>query len=109
MTTQAVSICLHGSKGGKFTATATDDAWTECVDANSLSLYQLLRGASITGYSGSYTGGCAVFRIYNTNRSEVKCIGALDIITEEGYHELPRPVSIQDDDVVQVHCVAVPT
>jgi hypothetical protein len=110
MTTQAVSICLHGGpKGQKFTATATDDAWTECTDANGLSAYQAIKGSTITGYSGSYTGGCGVFRIYNTVSGQVKCIGALNIITEEEAQLLTRPVSITENDIVQVHCVAAPT
>lgn len=109
MSTQAVSICLHGSKGNKFTATATDDVYGECVDANSLSAYKTLKGAQITGYSGSYTAGAGIFRIYNTQTSEEKCIGALNIITEEEYTALDNPVTIQENDVVQVLPVATPT
>ncbi len=109
MSTQAVSICIHGSRSQKFTATATDDAWTECTDGNSLSAYQVLKGARITGYTGSYTGGGAFFRIYNTVSGTVKCLGALDIITEEEYHALNHPISIQENDIVQVFSVEVPT
>jgi hypothetical protein len=109
MTTQATRVNLMGSKGDTFTATATDDAFTEAVNAESHSLYQILKGQKLTCYSGSYTAGGGMFQIRNTLTGQVKFRGFLEIITEESVAPIPTPIVVEENDIVEIFCEAAPT
>lgn len=103
-------ISFYGTRGASFTMTDVSDSWTEATDAtNSLSLDDTLLGETITGYSGSKGAAGGFFAIYNTVRQQYKMLGALDVLTEEGYHTFDWPVKIEDKDIVQIFSVAAPT
>jgi hypothetical protein len=108
MTTQTVTVCVNGSKGHKFTATATDDVYTSLVDANSLDIGDVLAGETITGYSGEYAAGVAMWVIKNKN-GVIVCCGVCDVTTEQVYHLLSRPYRVQAGDIMQSFCTATPT
>ena len=111
MTTQTGLASLLGPEGGfKFSATCTDDSWTELVDeVSSLSLYKVMKGRQVTHYTGQYAAGGGIFRIFNTNTNQVKAVFLGNIITEEKVYEFPAGVTIEENDVLQAKTVAVPT
>lgn len=109
MSTQACVASVGGSAGNSYTKTNTDDAWGEMVDANSLSLWQTLKGETLTCGFGSYTGGAGVCRIRNQQTNQVKAMWVLQIVTEEQMIQFDRPVRVDQYDVLEVFSVAVPT
>ena len=111
MTTQTIYAQINGPKGGQaFTATCTDDAWTELKDAvSSLSLYEVLLGMPINQLLGSYNAGGAMVRVRNSQNNVVKILEALPIVTEERTTYLDEPFSVQQYDIIEAFCEAVPT
>ena len=106
MTTQATKCTLHNANNSKallFTKTNTDDAWGEMVDSvDSLSLYDKLKGTTVTHFTGNYTAGAGIFRIRNTVTSEIKALECLDMVKGATRRPLLRPVLITDNDVLEV-------
>ena len=103
-------ICLYGTRSARFTMTDSSDAWVEGTDeTNTLSLDDVLIGETLTGYSGSMGAAAGFFRIYNTATQRIKAAGALDVATEEVYHEFDYPIRVEDKDIVQIFSVATPT
>ena len=106
MSTQAMKVSLISSRGEmalEYTATLTDDAgYAELVDSvNGLSLYKTMKGMSIDRFIGSYAGGCGSFRIRNTNNNTIKAIEAVPKAGGEYVDRLFKPVTIQDNDVIE--------
>ena len=108
MTTQTIYCQLNGNKGGAFTATCTDDAWNELLDANSQSLWKVLKGAEISQVLGSYDAGGAMVRVRNSVTNEVKMLEALAIVTEEQTIYVD-PFEVEQDDILEAFCEAPPT
>ena len=85
------------------TVNATDDAWTELVDGvNSLKLFEIAKGLSFNQYVGNYAAGSGMFRIRNTFNNQIKCMGALGVISK-GLEMLPllRPFTVADGDTIE--------
>jgi len=113
MTTQTVYCQLHGPSGGlDFTATCTDDTWTELKDGStgsSLSLYEVLKGYTINQILGSYAAGGGFVRVRNTQNNQVKVLEPLPVVTEERTVYLDRPFVVQEYDILEAFVEAVPT
>lgn len=112
MTTQTVYGELSGDQGGiDFTATCTDDTWTELLDGssgNTLSLDDILLGKSINTISGSYNAGGGQIRVRNTVTNDVKMLEFLAIVTEEHTREI-EAFTVEPDDIIEAFTVATPT
>ena len=107
--TNATQVSLYGTAGDTFTKANTDDSWGTAVNPDGLNLGDVLKNETISGYSGSYTDALGCFRIRNTVTNDVKYIGLLSVITEEEYVPLDYSVSIEENDILEVFTVAVPT
>jgi len=106
------SYCtLTGTQGGlAFDVTDAGDAFTEMVDElSNLSLYECMKGQAITGWVGSHAAGASFIRVRNTVSNKVKCLEALDVITEETLRYFDRPFVIEQDDILECFHVVVPT
>ena len=104
---QICEVGVSGNSGDEFVNTGVDGAWTELVNADGLSLWEVLEGKTLNGYCGSYTTGGGMYRIYNTTSKRVKMMGLLNIITEEEFAPMHHTVSVTKNDVIQVRTVAV--
>ena len=113
MTTQTTIIALQGPGGGvpgtssarRFTATSTDAAVNEQLSSvGTLSLYKVMKGATITHAAGQFAAGIGIGRIRNTVTNKVKCHIIMDVIGEEIYRPLDKPVVVEDNDIVEVYC-----
>ena len=104
---QICEVGVNGTRGDEFTCTGVDGSWTEMVNTDTLSLWQVLEGATLTGYCGSYTTGGGLIRIYNTVSRQVKTMALLNIITEEEFALFYKPVRVAKNDIIQVHTLAV--
>jgi len=105
MTTQTALFCLHGPDGGRhFSATATDAAITEITTTTGTnSLYDVLKGKSITHAAGQYAAGIGIGRIRNTQTNEVKAYIPCDVIGEEIYRPLKQPVMVEENDILEAY------
>lgn len=111
MTTQTVYAQVHGPRGGMdYTATCTDDAWTELKSGTgTLSLYETLLGYPINQVLGSYAAGGGMVRVRNTVTNRVKMIEPLPIVTEERTGFLDQPFVVENYDILEAFTEAVPT
>ena len=105
MTTQTGTVTLQGpNRSYKMTATCTDDAWNELLDGtNGLKLYEIARGLPFNAYMGNYAAGSGTFRIRNTQTNQIKCMGAMGVISK-GLEVLPliAPFTVQENDTIEV-------
>jgi len=91
----------------KFTATTTDGAWTELVDANSLSLGDsALRGQRVTHESSYYAAGCAAMRVVSRD-GRIKAMWFAQLTTQENPTALKNPFTVESGDQVQAYSQAV--
>lgn len=111
MTTQTVSVTLlsMGDAVG-FTATCTDDTYTELKDSvGTLSLYQACKvGQKFHSFMGLYAAGGGNFRIRNTVTNQIKKLEMLS----NGTLQIPfkgGDYIVEMNDVIEAFCVAVPT
>jgi len=112
MTTQTTIVALMGRGGPqgasiarRFTATSTDGTVTEQTSTvGSLSLYKVMKGVTITHVAGQIAAGIGLARIRNTTTNKVKAYLIMDVVGEEIYRPLDQPVTIEDNDVVEVYC-----
>jgi hypothetical protein len=105
--TNACAVGLIGTKGDEFVLANTDGAWGELINADGLSLWEVLQGETISGYIGSYTTGGGIIRVYNPNTGRVEIMALLDIITEEVFHEFDHEFTVKNGDLLQVFTMAV--
>ena len=106
------SYCtLTGLQGGlAFDVTDSGDNWAEMVDElSNLSLYECMKGSVINGYVGSHAAGASLIRVRNTVTNRVKCLEALDVITEETLRYFDTPFVIEQDDILECYHLVVPT
>ena len=103
MTTQTAYATLSGPDGSMtFTATCTDEAWTELKDeTNTLSLYQVFKGKTVNAYSGNYAAGCGAIRVRNSVTNEVKGIGFLALAQCDEIAYFEKPFVIGDKDLLE--------
>ena len=111
MTTQAASVTLCGpADNDGYTATCTDDAFTELKSAiGTLSLYQGSAGKVFHSYMGRYAAGGGMLRIRNTSSGAIK---ALEPLALNGSSQIPfsgGPIKIELNDVIEVFTEEVPT
>ena len=69
---------------------------------DSLSLYKKMKGKTISHYMGYYTAGAGIFRIRNTDSNVVKAQENLAMIKGQRLRKLKRPVTIVDNDILEV-------
>ena len=101
---------LHGPRGGQsmLLASEVQDTWTEMIDANGLSLFEIMKGMSVNQSLGSYSSGAGFVRIRNRQSGLVKMLEPLSIVTEEKTRYWPS-VTIQDNDIIEEIWVTPPT
>lgn len=112
MTTQTTVIGLQGpggpagvSSARRYTLTSTDATVNEQLSATgTLSCYKVQKGAVITHAMGQIAAGIGLGRIRNTVTKVIKCHIIMDVIGEEIYRPLDKPVVIEDNDLVEVYC-----
>ena len=113
MTTQTTIISLQGPGGGpagtsvarRFTATSTDATTNEQLSSvGSLSAYKVMKGSVVTHAAGQFAAGIGLGRIRNTSTNKVKAHIIMDVIGEEIYRPLDKPVTIEENDIVEVYC-----
>ena len=107
MTTQTAYATLGGPEGAMtFTATCTDDAWTELKDeVNSLSLYQVFKGKTINSFSGNYAAGGGAVRVRNSVSNVVKGIGFLALAQCDEIAYFEKPFVVEDKDLIEAYTV----
>jgi len=110
LTTQAVTCTLINKSGSlalEFNATATDDQWNELTDSvNSLSLYKVMKGETITRLYGKYADGCGCVRIRNTSSNKVKMIENIPMAKGQYVFPCYFPVKVEDQDVIEAFVTA---
>lgn len=109
MTTQAIHVTLsNGSKAVLFTATCTDDGYTELKDeTNTKSLGDITSLGTVTEMSGQYVAGGGLVRVKDGN-GNVKLLEGLSLANRGAIRELARPVTIAPGDMIDALAVAVP-
>jgi hypothetical protein len=110
MTTQTVSVTLIGSGDNiGMTATCTDDGFTELKDSiGTLSLYRQAKGKTFHSFTGRYAAGGASFRIRNTVTNKIKTMEFL-ALNGNPQRAFARPITIEDNDIIEAMAEAVPT
>ena len=111
MTTQTASVTLCGAGDNDgYTATCTDDAFTELKSAiGTLSLYQGSEGKTFHSYMGRYAAGGGMLRIRNTSSGNIKALEPLALNGTEQTAFSNGPIKIELNDVLEVFTEAVPT
>jgi len=107
--TASVTLCGSGDNDG-YTATCTDDAFTELKSAiGTLSLYQGSAGKVFHSYMGRYAAGGGMLRIRNTSTGKIKALeplalnGATQTLFSNG------SIKVEMNDVIEVFTEAAPT
>ena len=106
------SYCtLTGPAGGTaFDVTDVGDAFTEMVDeVSNLSLYDIMKGQTVTGFIGNHAAGMSQVRVRNTQTNVVKMLECLDVHDEQKWRPLEQPFTVQEDDILECFHVVVPT
>lgn len=107
MTTQVARFGLYGtgpSPGRIMSATCTDDAFTEITSlTGTLKLDDVMKGTRITHASGQYAAGQGIGRIRNSVTNKVKGYIMMDVIGEERYRKLIRPITVEENDVLEAY------
>jgi len=85
-------------------ATATDNTLTEITSSTgTLSLYKVLKGVTLTHYMAEFAAGIGRFQIRNTQTNKIKAIGIMDVIGEMTYRKFDRPVTVEQNDIIEAY------
>jgi len=104
MTTQTAQIYLSGPDGGRrFSATATDAAFTEITsETGARSLWEILRGKRIEYAGGQFAAGVGAAQVRNTQTNKIKAVICMDVIGEERYHKID-PFTVEENDIIEAY------
>ena len=114
MSTQAINAGVWGPQGGReFSATATDDVFTNnlTTDTGSANLGEAMKNQIITHILVDYAAGGAIFRVKNrvSQQTLIQGFAFLTGQADPSQAQLPKPYTVHLDDVLEVYCVGVPT
>jgi len=105
VTTQVARFGINGPGWGRIMqVTATDDIFNAVPSlVGTLSLDDVGLGMTITHASGQFAAGQGIGRVRNSVTNEIKGYMLMDVIGEERYRPLRKPIKIAENDVLEAY------